>query len=385
MRAVQEPAQQPPVSRRRRRLLALGIGLLASLLALELLVRVAWRALVRKDEQALQRGAALGPALLEETLGAHVERIVTGAWPFPLEPLYVPDAQRGFRLRPGVEVQRVVAEATPAERRFTVRTDARGLRGRERPDPPAGAPRVLVVGDSMTFGEGVEDDEAFPARLEALLGGDARVWNAGVVSYGPIEEAVAVRELAPALAPDVVVLQVTVATDPTDALRWREVPAPGARLVPDPEAAAPLAASGWLTNPLASLSATYRLLAWRCGRPAGRYGVLPDAGVLDRCAGFVALPCAAAGPRPVVVLLAPTVAQVERSPLDRILGTRAINAGLRERLAARGIEVVDPLLDLEGTLGLYLPVDRHWTPAGHEAIARALLPVIRRLAEGRPR
>ncbi|HEY7384663.1 MAG TPA: GDSL-type esterase/lipase family protein [Beijerinckiaceae bacterium] len=43
--------------------------------------------------------------------------------------------------------------------------------------------RIVAIGDSNTAGFGVAHDQAFPARLEALLraaGHDARVWNAGV-------------------------------------------------------------------------------------------------------------------------------------------------------------------------------------------------------------
>ena len=43
--------------------------------------------------------------------------------------------------------------------------------------------RIVAIGDSNTAGFGVAHEEAFPARLEALLraaGHDAQVWNAGV-------------------------------------------------------------------------------------------------------------------------------------------------------------------------------------------------------------
>ncbi|HEX2726276.1 MAG TPA: GDSL-type esterase/lipase family protein [Beijerinckiaceae bacterium] len=43
--------------------------------------------------------------------------------------------------------------------------------------------RIVAIGDSNTAGFGVAREEAFPARLEALLraaGHDAQVWNAGI-------------------------------------------------------------------------------------------------------------------------------------------------------------------------------------------------------------
>ena len=47
-------------------------------------------------------------------------------------------------------------------------TNSRGLRERELPlAKPAGARRVVFLGDSVTFGAGVNDDEPFPRLLEA--------------------------------------------------------------------------------------------------------------------------------------------------------------------------------------------------------------------------
>ena len=51
--------------------------------------------------------------------------------------------------------------------------------------------RIVAIGDSNTAGFGVAREEAFPARLEALLraaGHDAQVWNAGLAgdTFGDI-------------------------------------------------------------------------------------------------------------------------------------------------------------------------------------------------------
>lgn len=61
---------------------------------------------------------------------------------------------------------------------FRVRTNALGLRGRA---PPTDGPWTLVLGCSTSFGWGVEDDEAWPARLEAALG--TPVVNGGVPGW----------------------------------------------------------------------------------------------------------------------------------------------------------------------------------------------------------
>src|SRR4051812_48420843 len=53
-----------------------------------------------------------------------------------------------------------------------VTTNSHGLRERELPlAKPAGTQRVVFLGDSVTFGAGVRNDEAFPRLLEASVNG----------------------------------------------------------------------------------------------------------------------------------------------------------------------------------------------------------------------
>ena len=68
----------------------------------------------------------------------------------------------------------------------------------------AGRPVVLAIGDSMTFGEGVTAEQAWPAVLERALG--ARVYAAGVPGYGSPQMRVRLQRLLPALRPDLVIV-----------------------------------------------------------------------------------------------------------------------------------------------------------------------------------
>lgn len=71
-----------------------------------------------------------------------------------------------------------------------------------------GPPRVVALGDSLTYGYGVAAEEAWPARLEALLaarGAPARVYNLGVSGYQSEDIARLAGEWLPRLAPAVVV------------------------------------------------------------------------------------------------------------------------------------------------------------------------------------
>jgi hypothetical protein len=51
----------------------------------------------------------------------------------------------------------------------TIHADELGLRARPGPPPPAGALRVVVLGDSVAFGYGLNDDQTLAAQLEAEL------------------------------------------------------------------------------------------------------------------------------------------------------------------------------------------------------------------------
>lgn len=71
--------------------------------------------------------------------------------------------------------------------------------------------RVLVLGDSVTFGFGVLAEESFPERLEQRLndlgdGGRYEVINAGVIGYNTIQERVRLQQVGLQFQPDVVVL-----------------------------------------------------------------------------------------------------------------------------------------------------------------------------------
>src|SRR5262249_26983685 len=81
------------------------------------------------------------------------------------------------------------------------------LRGlREYPvEKPAGERRVVVLGDSFTFGENVGDEQTYAFRLERLLEG-ASVLNFGVHGYGTDQQYLLLKERGFAYGPDVVIL-----------------------------------------------------------------------------------------------------------------------------------------------------------------------------------
>jgi hypothetical protein len=73
-------------------------------------------------------------------------------------------------------------------------TNSLGLRGPETTLKPDG-PRVLVIGDSFTFGEFVDNEETLPANLGARLSGRAEVLNAGVLGSTIVDQRVFLQRL----------------------------------------------------------------------------------------------------------------------------------------------------------------------------------------------
>lgn len=77
-------------------------------------------------------------------------------------------------------------------RKYIVTTNSRGLRSPEYPyKKDRGVYRIIILGDSFTFGHGVEDNETFSYYLcEYLYNGrkNFEVVNAGVNGYGTWEE-----------------------------------------------------------------------------------------------------------------------------------------------------------------------------------------------------
>ena len=95
----------------------------------------------------------------------------------------------------------------------TVQVNALGFRDDEFPvSKPVGEFRVLAVGDSFTFGLGVQGDDTWPQRLERMLagrrGGTTQVINAGFAagSHYPPGYVGWIAEHGVALEPDVVVI-----------------------------------------------------------------------------------------------------------------------------------------------------------------------------------
>jgi len=158
----------PQDGRRKKRLLALAIALGASLVVAEIAVRV----------------------LVGAPLAERLPLMLVRANPY-----------RGWEMVPG--------EHYTYQHR--VRVNSLGLRGPELAAKAPNEKRILFLGDSLTYGQGVADDETVPAALERELAARAphRRWsvvNAGCRAYGTSQEVGLLAELGARVQPDVVLL-----------------------------------------------------------------------------------------------------------------------------------------------------------------------------------
>jgi hypothetical protein len=112
-------------------------------------------------------------------------------------------------------------------------TNDRGFRGKSYPfDKPKGTYRIVILGSSIIFGSGVEDDDVFSERLErrlrAALGKRVEVVNLGMMGVSLSLEEYLYRELGRRYQPDLVVLHLFYprrdALTFQEARRWENVP-----------------------------------------------------------------------------------------------------------------------------------------------------------------
>lgn len=100
-----------------------------------------------------------------------------------------------------------------------------GLRGKNINEKASGTIRLLMLGDSFTFGLGVSDDDTFSRILEKKFeakGEKVEVINAGVDSYSPLLEYLFLTTRGLALKPDLVILNFDM-SDLTDDRNYEEL------------------------------------------------------------------------------------------------------------------------------------------------------------------
>ena len=113
------------------------------------------------------------------------------------------DARLGWVNRPGSKGRLRFLPDFDTE----VRINAHGLRDREIPyERSPGTGRILALGDSMTFGQGVGTEECWPKVLERRLGESVEVANGGVSGWGTAQERLWLESEGLRYRPDLVIV-----------------------------------------------------------------------------------------------------------------------------------------------------------------------------------
>ncbi|GAB4344361.1 MAG: hypothetical protein Kow0089_20860 [Desulfobulbaceae bacterium] len=124
--------------------------------------------------------------------------------------------QKGLLFPPRAEFPYRAAEFS-----HTARINSLGFRGPEWAPGPDST-RILAIGDSFTFGMGVEEEQSWTRILEQELrsrGHDVRIANLGRPGADPLDYLDAATRAIPLLEPDLVLVAVLQGDDPSQVLR----------------------------------------------------------------------------------------------------------------------------------------------------------------------
>ena len=316
------------------------------------------------------------------------------------------DPEVGLRYLPGLR-----ARIPGPDGAFYVVTNAQGFRSDvEFAAEPSGRPRALFFGDSFTAGDGCDNAERYPELAGQALG--AEVYNYAVSGAGTDQQLLVYEKLARDVPADLIVLGIHVEDIERprpyftldrggSALRSLPVTGPRAAMATagravdeERRAAGPL--QRLVSSPLERLGSHQRLeaaravvterLPWLLPAVRQRRGEQPYPGYASpESQGWRLLQALLArfieAARPTPVLLVPIPGYDFYHD-----GLEPLYQPLFERLeaAGRGVHVMDltrPLRELPwpDRKRLALAHDRHFSPFGHEQIARAVVAAVQRL------
>jgi hypothetical protein len=273
---------------------------------------------------------------------------------------------RGWALRPNLR------DADPYGP-DSLNSNSVGMRGSREftLDPPADRTRIVLIGDSFTFGEEVADWETFAFRLQELLP-QTEVLNLGVHGYGHDQMLIGLRELGLRYRPDVVLLGFVEDDMERNMLGFRDYAKPRYRLrdgalalrgSPVPPPAEVVQKERYRSRFLDLVDMVHQTVLWRVGVNQRRMEAL-TAALLDEVAAEAASVGAATG----LFYLPHSVELME--PASSSSGQAFFNEYCHDRDAL--------CLDLRPSFlsrieaGYPIKVPGHWHGNGHTLVAEEL-------------
>ena len=255
-------------------------------------------------------------------------------------------------------------------------TNSTGFRGREYVrEKPSNAFRIVAIGDSFTMGDGVDEDQAYPALLEKALNtsgpGHYEVLNLGIAGFNVRHSLDRLHKIGLMFAPDLILYGFTI--NDLDLL-------PGYRHTEVPGEASPFQVVGdarlaW---------SLFRDLVWP---PLGSYLYELNENFFDNPevwgsfrSNLSELARVGRGRGDCVVVLIHT----DLVHLGRIHPLRRHYEAVERAVAEQGMTAIQtlPFVIGRGSEGLTIGfLDPHPNPKGHRAFARALLEGLSSLPE----
>ncbi len=135
-------------------------------------------------------------------------------WDYPAELAedaenFVPDPALGFRLTPGLRLgaaNYTLPKNTRDKGHWLYNANTEGWRGPLSGERRKSALVLAVLGDSATYGWGLEESQSWPAQLGALLGEGAQVFNRAVPGYSSFQGTRLLPQVLEELAPAAVAI-----------------------------------------------------------------------------------------------------------------------------------------------------------------------------------
>jgi hypothetical protein len=294
---------------------------------------------------------AVAPVAAEAALRLYVSYVTKR------DRLFRSDAQTGWSNAPNLLTTRINA----AGEEWSIKTDQNGQRFITQ-DPRAGR-KILILGDSLSFGEGVDIKDRFDVKMLSSLPG-TRVINTGTMGYGTDQEYMAFQNWKHLLESGDTVLIVLNQSDYFDVLRRRFFgrakpyfeKVDGSYVHRQPPIGLWERWSDW--SRVASVVARFI-------EPTAREGLDPGGSI--EIIRFILGRIREEVPRGVRVALA------HQGTRD-FLGPKL---GLSSTIFC---EFADVCVDLDDTLAtdpIHLLPDGHWSASGHTAVAQVLLKALR--------
>ena len=305
------------------------------------------------------------------------------------------DGADGFReLTPGFK-----GTISRAEFHAPVQISEFGVRGPGPGPRRENTCRLLLLGDSQTFGFGVLDHETYAVRLQELLAGmyrgaDVQVVNAGVPGYGTVDEIIWLRKHGREVDPDLIVAQFLSVNDfkinrgssHASLLLGQDARQPSAAAAPTNGSEERVSLPSRIVNAIHALkrrSHVMTLVSESLSYAGMRLGLLGGVAAMwgedftaedsGRTKGLLVMLAAEAKAMGVPIVLVYTTGKAQVIAGD---GASLPSAGVMAGAAAEaGVPWIDMTAELRrrpDRQELYFVRDGHWTAAGHRAVAEVL-------------